>query len=179
MVRAVVCLRVVAGSGLEYASAGGGAGGRGSQRGEVLLERWQAEAARQWAEKRLVSEPHHPVWRFLLGQALFELGRYTEALATFDRLLQHAPHPRIQAYREFVAQTIQSTATLQLLETAHFHIWLDPDKDAALMPYVGEVLEQSYQRLGDLVWFHTHREDPRRNLSDHGDVLPCLEPLDP
>ena len=42
--------------------------------GEVLLERWQPEAARQWAEKRLLSEPQHPVWRFLLGEALFELG---------------------------------------------------------------------------------------------------------
>ena len=41
--------------------------------GEVLLERWQPEAARQWAEKRLASEPEHPVWRFVLGQALFEL----------------------------------------------------------------------------------------------------------
>jgi tetratricopeptide (TPR) repeat protein len=78
--------------------------------GEVLLERWQAEAARQWAEKRLASEPQHPTWRFLLAQALFELGRYAEALETFDALLKETPHPRLQAYREFVAQTIQSTA---------------------------------------------------------------------
>ena len=70
--------------------------------GEVLLERWQPEAARQWAEKRLASEPEHPVWRFVLGQALFELGRYAAALETFERLRQVAPHPRIQAYREFV-----------------------------------------------------------------------------
>ena len=68
-------------------------------------------------------------------------------------LLRDAPHPRIQAYREFVAQTIQSTATLKLVETAHFHIWLDPDKDAALVPYIGEVLEQSYQRLGEIFSF--------------------------
>lgn len=121
--------------------------------GEVLLERWQAEAARQWAEKRLASEPHHPIWRFILGEALFELGRYAEALETFDSLLKVAPHPRIQAYREFVAQTIQSTATLQPIETAHFRIFLDPDKDAALAPYVAEILEQSYQRLGDIFRF--------------------------
>jgi len=108
--------------------------------GEVLLERWQPEAARQWAEKRLASEPQHPAWRFLLGEALFELGRYAEALETFDSLLKVAPHPRIQAYREFVAQTIQSTATLQPIETAHFRIFLDLDKDAALASYVAEVL---------------------------------------
>ena len=59
--------------------------------GEVLLERWQAEAARQWAEKRLANEPQHPAWRFLLGEALFELGRYEEALETFDSLLQGCP----------------------------------------------------------------------------------------
>ncbi len=121
--------------------------------GEVLLERWQAEAARQWVEKRLISEPQHPVWRFLLGEALFELGRYAEALETLDNLLKVAPHPRIQAYREFVAQTIQSTATLQPMETAHFRVFLDPEKDAALAPYVEEVLEQSYQRLGAIFGF--------------------------
>ena len=121
--------------------------------GEVLLERWQAEAARQWAEKRLASEPQNPAWRFLLGESLFELGRYAEALETFDSLLKVAPHPRLQAYREFVAQTIQSTATLQPIETAHFRIFLDPDKDAALAPYVAEVLEQSYQRLGEMFRF--------------------------
>ena len=121
--------------------------------GEVFLERWQPEAARQWAEKRLASEPEHPVWRFVLGQALFELGRYPEALTTFERLLQVAPHPRIQAYHDFVAATIQSTATLQPIETAHFRILLDPEKDAALVPYLNEVLEQSYQRLGDIFGF--------------------------
>ena len=121
--------------------------------GEVLLERWQPEAARQWAEKRLASEPEHPVWRFVLGQALFELGRYAAALETFEHLLQVAPHPRIQAYREFVAATIQSTSTLQRMETAHFRILLDPEKDAALVPYLSEVLEQSYQRLGDIFGF--------------------------
>ena len=121
--------------------------------GEVLLERWQPEAARQWADQRLAEEPEHPVWRFVLGQALFELGHYTAALETFDRLLQVAPHPRIQAYREFVAATIQSTSTLQPMETAHFRIFLDPEKDAALVPYLSEVLEQSYQRLGAIFGF--------------------------
>lgn len=121
--------------------------------GAVLLERWQPEGARQWAEKRLLSEPQHPAWRFLLGEALFELGRYTEALDIFESLLKTAPHPRIQAYRDFVAQTIQSTATLQPIETAHFQIFLDPGKDAALVPYVAEVLEQSYQRLGEIFRF--------------------------
>lgn len=119
--------------------------------GEILLERWQPEAARQWVESRLANEPHHPAWRFLHGQALFELGRYAEALDTFEKLLKVAPHARVQAYRDFVAQTIQSIASLQPLETAHFHILLDPVKDAALVPYVGDVLEQSYQRLGTLL----------------------------
>ena len=125
----------------------------GANEGEVLLDRWQPEAARQWAEKRLVSEPQHPGWRFLLGEALFELGRYADALETLDSLLKIASHPRLQAYREFVAQTIQSTATLQPIETAHFRVLLDPEKDAALAPYITDVLEQSYQRLGDIFRF--------------------------
>src|SRR5262249_16449629 len=93
------------------------------------------------------------VWRFVLGQALFELGRYAEALEIFERLLQVAPHPRIQAYREFVAATIQSTSTLQPIETAHFRILLDLEKDAALGPYLSALLEQSYQRLGAIFSF--------------------------
>lgn len=121
--------------------------------GEILLERWQAEAARQWAEQRLVQEPQNIRWRAILAQALFDLGRYAEALENFDRLNQAAPHPRFQAYREFVAQTIQSTATLKLLETEHFRLFLDPEQDAPLLPYIGAVLEQSYQRLGTLFHF--------------------------
>lgn len=126
--------------------------------GEKLLERWQPEAARQWVEPRLASEPQQPTWRFLHGQALFELGRYTEALETFEKLLLVAPHPRLQAYRDFVAQTIHSIATLQPLETAHFRVLLDPVKDAALFPYVGDVLEQSYAHLGTLLqWQPTEK----------------------
>ena len=118
--------------------------------GELLLDRWQAEAARQWALEQLEREPHHPLRRFLLGQALFYLGRYQDALDMFDRALELLPHPRFQAYREFVAQTRDSTAALQLMETEHFQIYIDPERDAALVPYVAEVLEQSYQRLGAL-----------------------------
>lgn len=116
----------------------------------MLLDRWQAEAARQWAVQQLAGEPQHPIWRFLLGQALFYLGRYSEALDTFDQAIKALPHPRFVAYREFVAQTLQSTAALQPIETAHFRIYLDPERDAALAPYVGEVLERSYQRLGEI-----------------------------
>jgi tetratricopeptide (TPR) repeat protein len=111
---------------------------------------WQAEAARQWAIEQLKREPHHPIRRFLLGQALFYLGRYQEALEMFDRALKLMPHPRFQAYREFVAQTRDSTTSLHLIETEHFRIYIDPERDAALVPYVEDVLEQSYQRLGAL-----------------------------
>src|SRR5437899_6899078 len=36
------------------------------------------------------------------------------------------------------------------METAHFRSLLDPEKDAALVPYLSEVLERSYTRLGDI-----------------------------
>lgn len=124
-----------------------------SSEGELLLERWQSEAARRWAENLLGREPQHPGGRYVLAQALFYLGRYQEALATFDQLLQTVPHPRFQAYREFVAHTIKSVAGLKLMETEHFQVYLDPERDAALVPYVTEVLEQSYQRLGDIFQF--------------------------
>ncbi|MEE8302197.1 MAG: tetratricopeptide repeat protein, partial [Candidatus Tectomicrobia bacterium] len=118
--------------------------------GEMLLERWQAEAARQWAMQQLANEPQHPMWRFLLGQALFYLGRYQEALATFDQALETLPHPHFQGYRAFITQTLESTASLQSIETAHFRVYLDAERDAALVPYIGEVLERSYQRLGEI-----------------------------
>jgi tetratricopeptide (TPR) repeat protein len=118
--------------------------------GELLLDRWQAEAARQWARQQLADDPQHPKWNFLLGQALFYLGRYPEALEAFDRAIEVLPHPRFQAYREFVAETMESVASLHPMETEHFRIYLDPERDAALVPYVGEVLERSYQRLGEI-----------------------------
>jgi tetratricopeptide (TPR) repeat protein len=119
-------------------------------RGDVLLDRWQAKAAYQWATRQLASEPDQPVWRFILGQALFYLGRYQEALQMLDKALESLPHARFQAYRDFVAQTIQSTAGLQPMETEHFRIAIDSERDAALVPYIAEVLEHSYERLGKI-----------------------------
>lgn len=121
--------------------------------GETLIERWQASAALQWAEQHLATESQHPMWRFVLAQALFYLGRYEEALHAFEQLAQEWQQPRLQSYRDFVAQTIRSTTGLQLLETPHFRIYLDFEQDAALVPYVGDVLERSYQRLGELFGF--------------------------
>ena len=118
--------------------------------GAVLLDRWEAGAAQAWIERQLESEPDNPQWRFLMGQAQFYLGQYAEALATFDQMLAVFPHPQFQGYRDFIAQTIRSVETLTLIETEHFQIFIDTKRDAALVPYVGEVLERSYQRLGEL-----------------------------
>lgn len=129
-----------------------------ANQGETLLDQWQAEEAYEWVVRQLASEPDNPQWRFLLGQAEFYRGHYQEALAAFDRALEVQPHPRVQAYQDFVAQTVTSTASLQPIETAHFRIYLDAQRDAALVPYVGEVLERSYQRLGEIFdWFPTEK----------------------
>ena len=120
----------------------------GDDQGAVLIDRWRADEARRWLEQRLVDEPHDPRWRFLFGQALFYLGRYAEALETIDALIKDMSHPQFQGFREFIAETIKSTETLTLIESEHFRIYLDPDRDAALAPYIRDVLEQSYERLG-------------------------------
>jgi tetratricopeptide (TPR) repeat protein len=119
-----------------------------SDQGTVLIDRWQADDARLWLERQLEQEAENPKWRFLLGQALFYLGRYPEALSTLDALIEDIPHPQFQRFREFIAQTIKSTETLTLIESDHFRIMIDTDRDAALVPYVSDILEQSYQRLG-------------------------------
>ena len=118
--------------------------------GEVFLDRWQAEAARQWAEQQLAGEPQNPLLHFLNSQALFYLGRYQDAINAVDAAIKLLPHPRFHAARDFMAHTMQSTASLQPIDTAHFRIYLDPERDAALAPYVGEVMERSYERLGSL-----------------------------
>jgi tetratricopeptide (TPR) repeat protein len=119
-----------------------------SDHGAVLIDRWQADDARMWLERKLAAEPENPHWRFLLSQALFDLGRYSQALATLDALIEDVPHPQFHSFREFIAQTIKSTEALTLIESEHFRILMDPDRDAALVPYIRDVLEQSYQRLG-------------------------------
>ena len=121
--------------------------------GEALLDRWQVEDALAWAAEKLVDEPMQPGWLYLRARALFFQGRYQEALDAFDALLSVLPHPSFQAFRDFVAETQRSTADLQLLETPHFRIYIDPQRDAALMPYVADVLERSYQRLGGYFQF--------------------------
>ena len=121
--------------------------------GEALLDRWQAEDALAWATEKLADEPMQPGWQYLRARALFYQGKYQEALDAFDALLNVLPHPSFQAFRDFVAETQRSTADLQLLETPNFRIYIDPQRDAALMPYVADVLERSYQRLGGYFQF--------------------------
>ena len=121
--------------------------------GEALLDRWQVDDALAWATQKLADEPMQPGWQYLRARALFYQGRYQEALDAFDALLNVLPHPSFQAFRDFVAETQRSTADLQLLETPHFRIYIDPQRDAALMPYVADVLESSYQRLGGFFQF--------------------------
>ncbi len=121
---------------------------QGSGHGAVLIDRWKGEAARIWLEDRLKAEPENPKWRFLMSQALFYLGRYTEALDTLDALIEDVPHPQFHSFRGFIAATIKGTETLTLIESEHFRIFIDTERDAALVPYIRDVLEQSYQRLG-------------------------------
>ncbi len=121
---------------------------QGSDHGAVLIDRWKGEDARVWVERQLTKEPKNPKWRFLLSQALFYLGRYPEAIAALDALIEDMPHPQFSSFRGFIAETIKSTETLTLLESEHFRIFIDPVRDAALVPYIRDVLEQSYQRLG-------------------------------
>ncbi len=121
---------------------------QGSDDGAVLIDRWKGEDARVWLERQLAQEPDNPKWRFLLSQALFYLGRYADALAAVDALIEDVPHPQFHGFRGFIAQTIASTETLTLIESEHFRIFVDTDRDAALVPYIQDVLEQSYQRLG-------------------------------
>lgn len=145
-----LCLLPAAAWGMRQGRAGEA---RLENEGEALLDRWQADAALAWVEARLAAEPMQPAWRFLRARALFYQGRYQEALDAFDALLDILPHPSFQEYRDFVAATQRSTADLELLETPHFRIYIDPRRDAALMPYVADVLERSYQRLGGYFQF--------------------------
>ena len=145
-----LCLLPAVASGMRQGREGEA---RYENEGEALLDRWQAAAALEWVEAKLAAEPMQPAWRFLYGRALFYQGRYQEALDTFDALLDVLPHPSFQAFRDFVAATQQSTADLELLETPNFLIYIDPQRDAALMPYVADVLERSYQRLGGYFQF--------------------------
>jgi cytochrome c-type biogenesis protein CcmH/NrfG len=105
-----------------------------SDHGAVLLDRWQAKDAQAWLERQIEQAPENPKWRFLLGQALFYQGRYPEALAALDTLIADVPHPQFHSFRGFIAQTIKSTETLTPIETEHFRILIDPDRDAALVP---------------------------------------------
>ena len=132
---------------------GGAEQARYENEGEALLDRWQVDDALAWVAAKLADEPMQPGWQYLRARALFYQGRYQEALDAFDALLKVLPHPSFQAFRDFVAATQRSTADLQLLETPHFRIYVDPHRDAALMPYIADVLERSYQRLGGYFQF--------------------------
>jgi tetratricopeptide (TPR) repeat protein len=120
-----------------------------SKHGEELLDAWRITEAEAVADRWRLENPNSPAALDLDARIKFYQGRYSEALASFDRgLAIDAKDQQRQGWKLFTQVTQDVVRSLHRHESTHFVLFLDEKRDGILASYALETLEQSYQAVG-------------------------------
>lgn len=122
---------------------------------EEALLAWDLPRARPLAEALLAEFPNDPRVLYLMGRVALHDGAYERA----GEFLSRAGAPADPGgYLHVARETAKITAGYQQAESEHFIFRYPAGKDEILVPWALETLEQSWQRIGDLVGFHPQGE---------------------
>jgi tetratricopeptide (TPR) repeat protein len=117
--------------------------------GEELLDAWRIAQAEEFAAKALREDAQSPAALEFDARVKFYQGRYSDALAGFDRALAiDGKNERRQALKLFSQLTVDVLKTLKRFESAHFILYVDEKRDGILVSYALETLEKTYQAIG-------------------------------
>lgn len=117
--------------------------------GQQLLEAWHIAQAEELASKSLRDNPNSAAAFDLDARVKFYQGRYSEALASFERALTiDSKDERRQAFKLLTQLTHDVVKTLKRFESTHFTVYLDEKRDGVLASYALDTLEKSYQAVG-------------------------------
>ncbi|RMF86415.1 MAG: tetratricopeptide repeat protein [Nitrospinota bacterium] len=131
------------------------------ERGEAALERWEMAEARQWVKKIEAFTPLPAEAEFFRSRVWFYQGEYDRAVETIGRAVTLDPDNEMyQGYQGFFTNTRLATQGLESVQSEHFTLLIDREKDGILIPYALEALEQAYQVFGKQFGF-TPRERVR------------------
>ena len=111
--------------------------------------------AEKYLQRALTLDPRLKDASLLLGEMLYRSGKITGAIATYQAALKHAPDDAL--LNQKVSQwTAEERAESRFAETrgAHFRVLFEGPVDQALARRAVEILEASYQRVGDTLRFY-------------------------
>lgn len=119
--------------------------------GYRALRDWQYDEARRVAERLMAERPGDPLVTALVGSVKMHLGDYQGAVTDF-RVAREAGVTDVFLSEARAAEAAR-VATDGYAETVseHFIIRYRPGKDEILIPYALETLNQSYDRIGELL----------------------------
>ena len=123
--------------------------------GEEMLDAWRTAQAEEFAAKALKEDPNSAAALEFDARVKFYEGRYTEALAVFERALAiDSTNQRRQALKLLTQFTVDVHKSLKRHESAHFVLFADDKRDAILVPHALATLEKSYETTGAELGFY-------------------------
>lgn len=117
--------------------------------GHSLLEQWRIEEADALAQSLLQYYPESGDAHFLKARVLFFKGQYDAAEKTMKRFSDN--QLRVKEFKSLVEQTRKAASSFVSRETEHFIFRYTKGPDEILVHYAEEVLERSWQVLGNLL----------------------------
>jgi hypothetical protein len=124
--------------------------GSGAMRVEKLIAEWRYEEAREELAALGRTHARDPHQIYLDGYLKFLLGDYASGLARLREAISlNRGADEWKALRDLVAATQRATAGFVSTESTHFVFAYAPGKEAVLVPYASEALEQAWRVLGE------------------------------
>ncbi len=122
-----------------------------AKQAEEYLEAWRLPQAEQLIAQLSRAQPKSPEVLDLQAWLAFYQGHYAESLRTVEKSLAiDSTKERRQGLRLLAQRTDDTVKQLKPYESAHFTVYLDPERDAILAPLALDTLEKSYQALGEI-----------------------------
>jgi tetratricopeptide (TPR) repeat protein len=118
------------------------------QTGHALLDQWQVTEAEALAQSLLKAEPNSGDAHFLQARVLFLKGQYEQAWKILQPVSDR--HRAVAEFKTLLDQTRKAVSGFVTEESAHFVFRYADGPDRILVHYATEVLERSYEVLGDL-----------------------------
>jgi len=116
--------------------------------GQRLLEDWQVQEADALAEDLVRHYPNSGDTNLLKARVEFFKGNYGYATKLLERIDDKSP--QVKELKDLAEATRQAAEPLISRETAHFIFRFVDGPDRVLLPFAEEVMERSYERLGEL-----------------------------
>ncbi|KMP10798.1 hypothetical protein UR09_05150 [Candidatus Nitromaritima sp. SCGC AAA799-A02] len=117
--------------------------------GHQLAEDWRIDEAHAFTEALLEKYPESGDVHFLKARIEFLKGNYEYARKILDRVGNS--HAQVREFKTLVRDTHTAAKSFISRESEHFIFRFEQGPDEILVHYAEEVLEKSYQVLGDLL----------------------------